>query len=115
MRRRYLFAVLLFVCQAPAWAGSPHDTAENAASAISVNKPAGERAAPTDPVIALIRSKLVAPSLRSTADPADLIALQEFYAKSNAAPGTVHNNQYPTSEAVPTNTTPQRVDPYPGT
>jgi murein L,D-transpeptidase YcbB/YkuD len=85
MRRRYLFAVLLFVCQAPAWAGSPHDTAENAASAISVNKPAGERAAPTDPVIALIRSKLVAPSLRSTADPADLIALQEFYAKSNAA------------------------------
>jgi len=74
----YLFAVLLFACQASAWAGSPHDTVETAGSP-------GERAVRTDPVVELIRSKLVEPSLRSTANPADVAALQAFYS-SSAAP-----------------------------
>ena len=78
MYRGYLFAVLLFACQASAWAGSPHDTVETAGSP-------GERAVRTDPVVELIRSKLVEPSLRSTADPADVAALQAFYS-SRAAP-----------------------------
>jgi len=78
MYRGYLFAVLLFACQASAWAGSPHDTVETAGSP-------GERAVRTDPVVDLIRSKLVEPSLRSTANPADVAALQAFYS-SRAAP-----------------------------
>ena len=85
MYRGYLFAVLLFACEASAWAGPPHDTGENAASATSVTNSPSERAVRTDPVVDLIRSKLVEPSLRSTANPADVAALQAFYS-SRAAP-----------------------------
>ena len=86
MHRGYLFAVLLFACQASAWAGSPHDTGDNAASATSVTNSTGERAVQTDRVIALIRLKLAGSVLSSNADPADLAALQAFYGSSNAAP-----------------------------
>ena len=86
MHRGYLFAVLLFACQAPAWAGSSHDTGDNAGSATFVNKPAGDRVVQTDQVIALIRSKLAAPDLRSTAVLADLAALQALYAIGHATP-----------------------------
>jgi L,D-transpeptidase YcbB len=85
MHQGYLFAVLLFACQASAWAGPSHDFGENAASATSVTKSPDERAVQTDPVIALIRSKLTEPGLRSYADPVDLAALQAFYASSGAA------------------------------
>ena len=85
MYQGYLFAVLLFASQASAWAGPPHNTGENAASATSVTNSPSERAVRTDPVVDLIRSKLVEPSLRSTADPADVAALQAFYS-SRAAP-----------------------------
>src|SRR4029079_5910801 len=57
----------------------------NAPSATSVTNSPSERAVRTDPVVDLIRSKLVEPSLRSTADPADVAALQAFYS-SRAAP-----------------------------
>jgi murein L,D-transpeptidase YcbB/YkuD len=86
MHRGYLFAVLLFACQASAWAGPPQATGENAASSASVTKPPGERAVQSHPVIDRIRSKLADPRLRSNADPADLAALQVFYSNSSAAP-----------------------------
>jgi L,D-transpeptidase YcbB len=85
MHRGYLFAVLLFACQASAWAGPSPDTGKNAASATSVTKSPGERAVQTDPVIALIRSKLAGRGLSSNADPADIAALQAFYGNSSAA------------------------------
>ncbi len=85
MHRGYLFAILLFACQASAWAGPSPDTGENAASATSVTKSPGERAVQTDPVIALIRSKLAGRGLSSNADPADIAALQAFYGNSSAA------------------------------
>jgi L,D-transpeptidase YcbB len=85
MHRGYLFAILLFACQASAWAGPSPDTGENAASATSVTKSPGERAVQTDPVIALIRSKLAGRDLSSNADPADIAALQAFYGNSSAA------------------------------
>ena len=86
MHRGYLFAVLLFACQASAWAGSPHHTGDNAASATSVTNSTGERAVQTDRVIAIIHLKLAGSVLSSNADPADLAALQAFYGSSNAAP-----------------------------
>jgi murein L,D-transpeptidase YcbB/YkuD len=85
MHRGYLFAVLLFACQASAWAGPSPDTGKNAASATSVTKSPGERAVQTDPVIPLIRSKLAGRGLSSNADPADIAALQAFYGNSSAA------------------------------
>src|SRR6187200_953352 len=85
MHRGYLFAILLFACQASAWAGPSPDTGENAASATSVTKSPGERAVQTDPVIAVIRSKLAGRALSSNADPADIAALQAFYGNSSAA------------------------------
>ena len=65
---------------APAYA-SP----KNAAS-VSVTKPTGERSDPANPVIDLIRSKLLNPVLRSNADPADLAALEAFYRSNRATP-----------------------------
>ena len=85
MHRGYLAAVLLFACQAFAWAGPLRPIVENAASTPSVAKPAGERAA-APAVIDRIRSKLREPSLRSKADPTDLAELQAFYLATSSLP-----------------------------
>ena len=85
MHRGYLAAVLLFACQAFAWAGPLRPIVENAASTPSMAKPAGERAA-VPAVIDPIRSKLREPSLRSKADPTDLAALQAFYLATSSLP-----------------------------
>ena len=85
MHRGYPAAVLLlFACQAFAWAEPLRPVAENAASAALIAKPASERAAPA--AIDLIRSKLRDPSLGIKADPADLAAVQAFYLDSSATP-----------------------------
>ena len=86
MHRGYLAAFLLGACQAFAWAGPSGATAEKAASTPSMAKPAGERPAQADPVVDRIRSKLADPGLHSTADPADLAALEASYRRSSAAP-----------------------------
>jgi len=83
VRRGFLAAVLLFACQAHAWAGPFRAIPQHAAFAVA--NPAGEHAtAPA--VIDRIRSKLKDPSLRSNADSADLAALEAFYGSSSAAP-----------------------------
>ena len=84
MHRGYLAALLLFACQAFAWAEPLRPIAENAAPAALMAKPASERGAPA--AIDRIRSKLRDPNLRSNADPADLAAVQAFYLDSSATP-----------------------------
>ena len=86
MHRGYLVAFILCACQALAWAGPLCAMAEDAASAGSIAKPAGERPGQADPVIDRIRSKLTDPRLPGDADPADLAALEAFYGSSSAAP-----------------------------
>ncbi len=51
-----------------------------------MDKPADERPTHADLVVDRIRSKLADPGLHSTADPADLAALEAFYGHSGAAP-----------------------------
>ena len=51
-----------------------------------MDKPADERPTHADLVVDRIRSKLADPGLHSTADPADLAALEAFYGHSSAAP-----------------------------
>jgi len=83
VRRGFLAAVLLFACQAHAWAGPLRAILEHAAFAVA--NPAGAHATvPT--IIDRIRSKLREAGLRSKADPTDLTALQEFYLNTNATP-----------------------------
>ena len=86
MHRGYLVAFILCTCQALAWAGPLCAMAEDAASAGSIAKPAGERPGQADPVIDRIRSKLTDPRLPGDADPVDLAALEAFYGSSSAAP-----------------------------
>ena len=86
MQRAYLVAVLLCACQAPAWAAPVYANPTNAASDASVDKAAGERAFPANPVIDYIRSKLADRNLRSNAEPADLAALEAFYASNSPTP-----------------------------
>jgi murein L,D-transpeptidase YcbB/YkuD len=83
MYRGFLAAVLLFACQAHGWAGPFRAVPEHAAFAVA--NPAGEHAA-VSAIVDRIRSKLRNPSLRSKADPTDLIALQEFYVNTSATP-----------------------------
>src|SRR5512132_56262 len=84
MHRGYLAALLLFACQAFAWAGPLRPIAEHAASAALMAKPASERGASA--AIDRIRSKLRDPYLRIKADPADLAAVQAFYLDGSATP-----------------------------
>ena len=86
MHRGYVAVFLLGACQAFAWAGPSGATAEKAASTPSMDKPADERPTHADLVVDRIRSKLADPGLHSTADPADLAALEAFYGHSGAAP-----------------------------
>jgi murein L,D-transpeptidase YcbB/YkuD len=84
MHRGYLAAVLLFACQASAWASPFRATPEDVDST-TFGANAGEYAA-APAVVDRIRSKLRDPSLRSKADPRDLAALQAFYLDSRARP-----------------------------
>src|SRR5262249_41754636 len=79
----FLAAVLLFACQAHAWAGPFRAVPEHAA--VAVANPAGDHAI-VPAIIDRIRSKLRDPSLRSEADPTDLTALQTFYLDTSATP-----------------------------
>jgi L,D-transpeptidase YcbB len=83
VRRGFLAAILLFACQAHAWAGPFRAVPEH--DAVAVANPASEHAT-VPAIIDRIRSKLRDPSLRSNADPADLAALEAFYGNSTAAP-----------------------------
>ena len=83
MRRGFLAAVLLFACQAHAWAGPFRAVPERAA--VVVANSAGEHAT-LPAIIDRIHSKLRDPSLRSEADLTDLTALQEFYLDTSAKP-----------------------------
>src|SRR5262245_15895604 len=85
MHRGYLVAVLLFACQAVAWADRSHAIAENAATPTSITKPVGDDAVRVDKVITRIRWKLSEAGLPGNADPADVAALQVFYS-SRAEP-----------------------------
>jgi murein L,D-transpeptidase YcbB/YkuD len=83
VRRGFLAAVLLFACQAHAWAGPFRAVPEHAA--VAVANPAGDHAT-VPAIIDRIRSKLRDPRLRGEADPTDLTALQAFYLDTSATP-----------------------------
>src|SRR5262245_36873797 len=86
MHRGYLVAVLLFACQAFAWADRSYAIAENAVSAASAATPAGKPGAQTKPVIDRIRSKLSDAGLRGNDEPADVASLESFYGSSTSSP-----------------------------